>query len=242
MANYVVVETNSLSALTVDSIKTHDSDAVIKQVSLDNGFIPAGLNATNEPSLVLGSGVVFRGDWSKLPTNRMLQYPICVSEIGVFFQHERVEETYKLVKSPTTAGNIDLSVHFINPKLWRRIPDKDTGVLPNLTKKLTMPRFMNHKTDELVKDALQIQQCLYYGVLGLPAYVLNYVPCLEADKVSVTETMAYCFDHLERYSNGLDTKDKERVLEYSDKTRKRWAKFRDGLGRVNGLRNLANGT
>lgn len=233
MAQYLVLETNRLAALTYNSIFRHDPDAVVKTVTPDDSFVGTALRYCNEQTIVLKSGVVWRGSQAEVP-DIAYNYPICVSEWGVFTDHPRLDHSYGLVNMDVTRGNKDLSVFIINPRFWIKTPETDKGLLGKV-KKLNMPRYMNHKDDPLVFDVIPPQQALFYGILGTSAVALNYVSTLLRGNVGVNETVAYLFDHIQPYSAGLDQGDVDAINILADKTRSRVGKLRDGLAEINGV-------
>ena len=96
---------------------------------------------------------------------------------------------------------------------------------------------MNHKTDKLVPEALSQKDALYYGALGVPALVLNYVPNLVGGSATPPEQAAYCFDHLAPYTSGLDRDDRSKLQNLIEKTATRYAKMRDNFAQLSGLKN-----
>lgn len=233
MARYLVLETNRLAALTYNSIRQHDDQAVITTATPGGSFIGTALENCNEQTIVLKSGVVWRGAHDEVP-EMTLNYPICASEWGVFTDHPTLDHSYGLIDMEVNCGNKDLSVFIINPRFWINIPKKDAGVLAKV-KKLRIPRYMNHKEDVLVAEVIPPQQALYYGVLGTSAIGLNYVGTLLRGDVKVNETVAYLFDHLEPYTAGLDQADVDAITILANKTRSRVGKLRDGLAEINGV-------
>lgn len=233
MIDYLVLETNSLTGATVDSIQMHDIGSSIKVVQPGDSFIGTALRNATSQTLVLKSGVIWQGCSDDIPAVAK-NYPICISEYGVFTDHPKLEHTYELLKSPIARGNKDLSIFVINPEHWKVIPETDEGVLSKV-KSLTMPRYMNHKDDELIKEAIPPHDALYYGVLGTAALTLNYVSTILSRNVNANETFAYLFDEVAKYTNGLDTADKAFITELGEKTRSRVASLRDGLAKINGL-------
>ena len=233
MLDYLVLETNGLSALTVNSITKHDPGANIRCVPAEESFVGTALRHSNRLTMVLKSGVVWRGSSSDIP-EPVQNYALCAGEYGVFVDNDKVSHIYELKGSPVTLGIKDLSIFIINPDMWDKVPDTDKGVLQG-KRLLKMPRYMNHREDELVNEGLPAHDCLYYGVLGINSLALNYVNCLLNKSASVTETMAYVFDHLEPYVNGLDKTDIHFIRKVADKTRSRVGTLRDGLAKINGV-------
>jgi hypothetical protein len=183
--------------------------------------------------MVLKSGVVWRGSSGDIPEVAR-NYPLCASEYAVFADNDNLHHIYELKGSPLAEGVKDLSIFIINPDLWGEVPDTDKGVLQG-KRLLKMPRYMNHREDELVTEGLPAHNCLYYGVLGVNSLTLNYVNCLLNKSASVTETLAYVFDHLEPYVNGLDKNDIHFIRKVADRTQSRVGRLRDGLAKINGV-------
>ena len=233
MLDYLVLETNELSALTVNSIRQHDPSADIRCVPAEESFVGTALRHSNRLTMVLKSGVVWRGSSSDIP-EPVQNYALCASEYAVFADNDNLSHIYELKGSPLAGGMKDLSIFIINPDLWDEVPDTDKGVLQG-KRLLKMPRYMNHREDELVTEGLPAHNCLYYGVLGINSLALNYVNCLLNKSASVTETLAYVFDHLEPYVNGLDKNDIHFIRKVADKTRSRVGTLRDGLAEINGV-------
>ena len=233
MLDYLVIETNELAALTVNSINEHDPGATITCVPADKSFIGTALQHSTRTTMVLKSGVVWRGSSSDVP-EVVNNYALCASEYAVFADNDDLNHIYDLKGSPLALGIKDLSIFIVNPELWDNIPETDSGALIG-KRTLTMPRYMNHSEDELVADGLPAHQCLYYGVLGVNSLALNYVDCLRNRSASVTETIGYLFDHLTPYVNGLDNNDIYFIKKVADKTRARVAKMRDSLAKINGV-------
>jgi len=237
MTKYIVLEKNNLTSLTVNSIRSVDSDADIVCVDPGRSYFETALSNTNELALVLESGVVFRGDWSTMPMDMIERNPLSISQLYVFSDHPSFAQTYDTVGIRGTAGGIaDTSVFIINPSLWVRTPEKDTGVL-GYVKKAWMPRYMDHRNDPLVRAGLPAHACMVYNTLGVSAHVLNYVSCLENKDIEVSDTIAYPFDHLLPYVDGLDPNERDYVEHVGNKTKARIGAFRDGMATLNGLKN-----
>ena len=236
MYSFVVIETNSLTALTVNSIKNHMPGSQVTVVPLGDGGIATALSATNDPAFVLQSGVVFRAATHMLPMDVLARNPLAVTEACVFGDHPTLSHNYEMLGLPDALGMADMSVFHIVPKLWKSAPPSDNAALPNC-KKVWMPRYMNHKTDALIKKAINAKDALYYGALGVPALVLNYIPVLETGESVPTEQAAYCFDHLAPYKSGLDKNDRDKLQILIEKTTTRYAKMRDSFAQLSGLRN-----
>ena len=56
MYNFVIVETNSLTALTYNSVQKHMPGSQVTVVPIGDGGIATALSATNDPAFVLRSG------------------------------------------------------------------------------------------------------------------------------------------------------------------------------------------
>ena len=233
MLDYLVLETNELSALTINSITQHDPGANIRCVPVGESFVGTALKHSDRLTMVLKSGVVWRGSSADIPKSAK-DYAVCVSEYAVFADNDKVNHIYELKGSPLALGIKDLSIFIINPEMWNEIPETDKGVLQG-KRLLTMPRYMNHREDELIVEGLPAHDCLYYGVLGTSALTLNYVNCLLTKSASVTETIGYVFDHLKPYVNGLDKSDIYFIKKIANKTRSRVGVLRDGLAEINGV-------
>ena len=233
MLDYVVIETNALAALTINAINEHDPGAKITCVPRGTSFIGTALQHSTQTTMVLKSGVSWRGSSSDV-TEVSNNYALCASEYAVFADNDNLNHIYALKDSPLALGIKDLSIFIVNPKLWGSIPETDSGALKD-KRMLNMPRYMNHSEDELVADGLPAHECLYYGVLGVNSLALNYVDCLRNRSASVTETIGYLFDHLTPYVNGLDNNDIYFIKKVADKTRARVAKMRDSLAKINGV-------
>ena len=233
MLDYLIIETNPLAALTVNSISKSDPSAKIKCVPRGSSFIGTALEHATQTTMVLKSGVVWRGSSKDIPEPAS-NYALCASEYAVFADNDDLSHIYSLKGSPLALGIKDLSIFIINPALWDEAPNSDAGALKN-KRILNMPRYMNHSEDELVADGLPAHQCLYYGVLGVNSLALNYVDCLQNKSASVSETMAYLFDHLAPHVDGLDANDIHFIEKTADKTRARVGKLRDGFAQINGV-------
>lgn len=241
MYSFVIIETNNLTALTVNSILRHMPGSQITTVPLGDGGIATALSATNNPAFVLRSGVVFRAATHQLPLDILARNPLSVSESCVFASHPTLAGNYEMLDLPDALNMPDMGVFHIVPELWKSSPPSDNAALP-YCKKAWMPRYMNHKTDKLVKELLSAKDALYYGALGVPALALNYVAALEGGDTSPTEQAAYCFDHLVPYKSGLDRADRERLEKNAEKTSTRYAKMRDSFAQLSGLKNAKANT
>lgn len=231
MIDYLILETNELTAITVNSIKAHDATASIKVITPEESFVGTALKHSSSSTLVLKSGVVWRGTSADIP-KQAKDYPICVSEYGVFTDNTKLEHTYDLLGLDITRGHKDLSVFIINPQFWKVIPETDIGLMSKI-RKLNMPRYMNHKDDPLFTEAIPPHDALYYSVLGTSALTLNYVSTILKGEATANETFAYLFDEVAKYTNGLDVSNKDLINELGEKTKKRIGKLRLGLAKIN---------
>lgn len=237
MSNYLVLKCNAFSDMTVASIKAHDPDAIIKCVNQEESVIGTALRHCNEPTLVLKSGLLFRGSFADLPMDVVERNPLCVSEFFVFFNHPTVSHHYDLLGMDNAAGNsADLSVFIINPRHWINTPTTDRGLLGDI-KKAWMPRYMNHRADILVTHSLPMHDCMYYGMLGVSALTLSYLTCLEKRSATIEETVAYPFDHFLPFANMVEREDRLFLEDAAKRTRSRIGSMRDGMAKRNGLRN-----
>lgn len=239
MAHYLILENNDFTPLTLNSIRAHDDSAAIKVMPAPApgaSWVGASLEQCSEQTVVLKSGVVWRGDDTSIP-EKSIKYPLCIAETGVYSDSYDLAHTYDLIGSNITAGMKDMSVFIISPKLWVNIPETDVGLMKKV-KKARMPRYMNHKEDPCFKEAIAPHQALYYNVLGLSAVANNYVGCLKAGEATVTETIAYPFDILMDYTEGLGYQEKAVVEKLGHKTLSRVGVLRNGLAKMNGVRDV----
>lgn len=232
MLNLLVLEINELTAITINSIKQNMPDATYTVVSCEsNKKINTALTNISEPTLVVSSGLLLNIKSQDIPPlDKIGQYPICCSRAGVYTDH-KYKNNYKTINKPMTDKMVDLSIFIINPTLWDSIPDTDQNCLHNKTI-LYMPRYMNHKTDVQIEDALSAYSCLQYGALGVDAAVCNYTNHLITGEATVNESYAYCFDRFEHYTDGLNNIYKSNIKKLSNKT-KRISKFRDSYNTIN---------
>lgn len=231
MLNVLILQQNELVNLTINSIKKNMPNTTYKVVNCKSKpKIKTALENISETTLVVSSGLILNVSEQDLPPiEKLNDYPICVSRAGVYTDH-RNRANYKVIEKPLNKGHIDLSIFVINPSKWNEIPESDAGVLKDL-KPLYMPRYMNHKTDVQVNEALSAYPCLQYGVLGLSAAVHNYVNNILTGEATVSESYAYNFDKLEEYTDGLNDIYKNNIKQLSNKT-KRISNFRDALNNI----------
>lgn len=225
----LILEANELTALTVNSIKKNMPRAKYKVVKCGASKVGTAVSNCTKPTLVVTSGLVLnirQGDIP--PLEKINNYDICVSRMGVYVDHPKHSTTYSLIDSPLTKGFVDLSIFILNPKNWFEIPQTDSGFLS--TKKcLYMPRYINHKHDPLIKDCIGSYEAFRYGLSGESASVYNYLPHLLSGKATPIETFAYCFDKVAEHAEGLPEEYKKKVLNLGNKTRVRVGKMRKAL-------------
>lgn len=225
----LVLEANELTALTVNSIKRNMPRTKYRVVKAGSSKIGTAIANCDKPTLVVTSGLVLnirQGDIP--PAEKINEYDICVSRMGVYVDHPRHSTVYKLIDSPMHKGFIDLSIFIINPANWYEIPSSDAGMLGN-KKCLYMPRYINHKHDPIVKDCIGSYEAFRYGMSGESAAVYNYIPLLLSGKATPIETFAYCFDKVAEYAEGLPEPVKQKVLKLGHKTKVRVGKMRKRL-------------
>lgn len=225
----LILESNELTALTVNSIKKNMPRAKYKIVKCGSSKVGTAISNCTKPTLVVTSGLVLnirQGDIP--PLEKINNYDICVSRMGVYVDHPKHSTTYSLIDSPLNKGFVDLSIFILNPKNWFEIPETDSGFLS--TKKcLYMPRYINHKHDPLIKECIGSYEAFRYGLSGESASVFNYLPHLLSGKAAPIETFAYCFDKVAEYAEGLPEEAKRRVLKLGNKTKVRVGKMRKAL-------------
>ena len=231
---FVIIEFNDLTPLSVNSIKEFNPEAKITVVPVGASAVASALSVIKDKALVMKSGVVFRGTERDIPLDKMNNYPIAISELAVFADHPDCEHIYEMMNSSLAGGVYDLSIFLLNPKLWDAPPKADTGFLKDM-KRLKMPRYMNHREDIAVGKGIPAHICLQYGALGLSALTLNYVECIMKKEANVGETMAYLFDGLEPYVGGLDQESSLFIQGAADKTRQRVGKIRDAYANMQGV-------
>jgi hypothetical protein len=225
----LILETNELTQLTVNSIKRNMPRTKYRVVKCGDSKVGTAIGNCDKPTLVVTSGLVLdirQGDIP--PEEKIKEYDICVSRMGVYVDHPRHSTVYKLVDSPIHKGFIDLSIFIINPANWYQIPNSDSGILGN-KKCLYMPRYINHKHDPIVKDCIGSYEAFRYGMSGESAAVFNYIPHLLSGKATPVETFAYCFDKVAEYTDGLPEEAKQRILKLGNKSKIRVAKMRKAL-------------
>ena len=226
----IILECNDLTALTVNSIKKNMPRAKYKVVpAKGKSKIGTALSHAKGITLVVTSGLVLNIKHGDLPPESKLeQYALSVSREGVYVDHPKHSTSYNLVNSNITKGFIDLCIFIINPAKWFEIPTKDSGVVGD-KKTLFMPRYINHKSDPILKDCIGAYEAFKYGMAGETGAVYNYLPNLISGKATPIETFAYCFDKLEEYSEGLPEYKRKQVLNLAQKTKTRVGKLRPQL-------------
>lgn len=225
----LVVECNRLTALTVNSIRQNMPDWEYEVVPYRDGFIATALRNADELCFVVKSGVILGIQDGDLPEREMLeQYDVCVSRDGVYTDNRANKHVYGLVGSKLNEKSMDLSVIFVNPKRWVRVPDSDAGVLSKV-RRLRMPRHMNHKCDPIVAKAISARVAMDYGMLAEQASVLNYVPLYERGSANGNEMFAYKLEAALGLTDGLPEAEKNKVEALATRTSKRASKLRRGL-------------
>lgn len=225
----LVVKCDSLASITENSIKANMPDWEYKVVPYENGFIPTALNNIDTLTLVVRSGVILNLKEKDLPATEMLEkYDICISKDTVFGDHPMHKEIYRAIGKEDRKQIVDLSVFIINPTNWNSIPKSDSNILQKV-KRLKMPRYMNHKTDVLVKHTLTAKTAVDYGMLAEQASIFNYVPIYKTGKVNGNQMLAYALEKVLPYTDNLDQEDKQLVENVACQTLEKFAKLRTGL-------------
>lgn len=225
----LILEANELTPLTVNSIKKNMPRVKYKVVKAGKSKVGTALANCSKPTLVVTSGLVLNIRQGDIPPEEKInEYDICVSRMGVYVDHPKHSTVYSLIDTPMHKGFIDLSIFIINPANWYEIPSSDAGMLKN-KKCLYMPRYINHKHDPIVKDCIGSYEAFRYGMSGESAAVYNYIPHLLSGKATPIETFAYCFDKVAEYAEGLPEPLKEKVLNLGNKTKVRVGKMRKRL-------------
>ena len=209
--NLIILEVNPFTALTEESIRKNMPGAgyTIARVN-SKGVLNTALDvAEGKISFVVMSGVVLDIKDGDLPPLRVIQqYHLCAARNQVYADHEQLSRFYNYLDRPANKKELGLDVFIINPAMWDTVPDKDAGALKD-KKLLSMPRYMNHKTDELIDTCVSSYEALKYGMLGQQAAVHNYRSCLEKGTASVVERYAYCFEKLSPYLDALGDEEKQ---------------------------------
>lgn len=225
----LILDTNTLTQLTINSIKKNMPRAKYKVVKCGGSKIGTALAHCSKPTLVVSSGLVLNIRQGDLPgEDKLKDYDICVSRAGVYVDHPKLKGVYSLINSPINKGHIDLSIFIINPARWYEIPSTDKQILAS-KRTLYMPRYINHKNDVIIKDCVGSYEAFHYGMMGESASVYNYVPHLLSGKATPVETFAYCFDKIEDYVDGLSEHRKNKILKLAQKSKIRISKIRKGI-------------
>lgn len=179
LSREILVLDNEWTTITVSSIKMMPGwDCKVVQPD-PRGSIATALTNCDQTSLCVKGGVVLSFSDDDLPPARKLsRFDICLARRAVFIDNPAHVGVYKLSGSKITPATYDLDVFFINPEKWDEIPDSDEGVLAE-RKILTMPRYMNHRTDTVAETTIAAAELVRYGVLGHQSCVLNYSDLFE---------------------------------------------------------------
>lgn len=218
--NLIILEVNDFVGLTEASIqKRMPGVSYTVQRIGPKGTLNTALDiADGKLSLVVTSGVVLDLQPGDLPPLSVLNnYHLCAARNMVYADHDKYKQFYSYVDKEVNPKELDLNVFVINPAMWDSIPEKDAGALRD-KKLLAMPRYMNHKTDDLINTCVSPYEALKYGMLGEHAAVLNYRKCLENGKATVIERYAYCFDKLKPFVDLLDEPQRHVCLALADQT------------------------
>ena len=225
----LILECNDLTALTVNSIKKNMPRAKYRVIPVGKSKVGTALANATGLSLVVTSGLVLNIKQGDLPPESKLKdYAIALSREGVYVDHPKHSQSYKLINSPINKGFVDLSIFLLNPEKWYEVPNKDSGILGD-KRCLYMPRYINHKSDPILDSCIGSYEAFKYGMAGESAAVYNYLPNLLSGKATPVETFAYCFDKLAEYVEDLPEYRKKAILKLANKTRIRVGKLRKGL-------------
>jgi|SRR5210317_782464 len=225
----LILDCNPLTPITITSIKKNMPRAKFKVVKCGKSKIGAAVANTTKPTIVVTGGLVLNLRQGDIPSyETLLKYDICVSRLGVYTDHPKLSSVYEITANPITKGHVDLSIFIINPERWYELPNTDAGALRD-KKTLYMPRYINHKTDTLVRDCIGSYEAFHYGMMGEDASVFNYIPNLLTGEATPVETFAYCFDKLENYVDELQEPQKTKVLNLAQKSKIRVSKMRKRL-------------
>lgn len=210
LSRTILVIDNEWSTITVSSIKKMLgwSCKVVKPDS--RGRIATALANADNTSLCVRGGVVLSFSDDDLPSARKLDsFDICLARRGVFIDNPNHVGVYELAGSNITPTTYDLDVFFINPTRWEAIPQSDAGALKD-RKILTMPRYMNHRSDHVAETTIAAAELARYGVLGHQSCVLNYVDIFERG-VSGSAKYAYALDRVRPHIEHLPPDLRERA-------------------------------
>lgn len=228
----LIYQTNNLACITINSIKKNMPDWKYKVVKVEDGIIKTALNNCDKTTLVVESGVILNIQDNDLPPLEVLnKYHMAKSKKLVFGDHDRLCGCYEvLLGHIPNGGVIDLSVFIINPSKWDFIPETDIGFWNDI-KTISIPRYMNHRTDVLVYQSLSARDCFMYGALGEQASIHNYIECFKQGHVNMSERFAYCLD---KYLNYLDDVSDTvyNMITKVAKENKRYTKFRKQMSLI----------
>lgn len=174
LSRKILVIDNDWTTITVSSIEQMPGwECQVVQAD-ERGRIATALENCDETSLCVKGGVVLSFSAEDLPPARKLSaFDICLARRAVWIDNPAHVGVYELAGSSVTPATYDLDVFFINPKRWDQTPESDAGVLAG-RKILTMPRYMNHRTDTVAETTIAAAELARYGVLGHQSCVLNY--------------------------------------------------------------------
>lgn len=192
---------------------------------MKEGIIRTALeNSDGQITLVFVGGVVVEMKEHDIPGMAELKNThLCAANSGVFLGDKRNEKFYDYIDLASPPDAIDLDVFIINPGKWKKWPRKDAGALRK--KRVTiMPRYMNHKWDDLIDTCVSPFCALEFGMYGLHCSVYNYVKLFDREKLSVLERYAYRFDRVVEYLDRVSDEVRDRILAlyqggYSDEMR-----------------------
>ena len=220
---YLVLENNNFTALTINSLKKCVPDAEYKIVQQEGDALVQALDICDDLTFVITGGIVLElKDGDIAPKEKLKKYHMCASKLAVFAEHPRQKHHYELIGSSLHSGVIDMSLFILNPKMWRN--EKDSRLSDK--KLLQMPRYMNHRSDATLACCMGGYEIIKYASLGEDASVFNYINHLESGHAEVRDTMGYCFDKLLPYTEGLSNHSKKVVETLAKKTSERASKLR----------------
>lgn len=198
--NILIIDT-PFTAITEASIRKNMPGKGYVIVANNGGLIRTALQeAEGQITLVVRGGVILEiGPGDLPPIKKLSQYHICAARAQVYSDHPKLSRFYDYTDTDCNQGQIDLGIFIINPKMWATIPERDEGSLRDKSI-LKMPRYMNHKTDTLVRSCISPYDALKYGMLGHMASVYNYLDILHRGSATTIEGYAYRLDKLAEYS------------------------------------------
>lgn len=209
----VLIIDNQYAGITEQSLLEHFPGIDYWIVGCSNkGVIRTALeNCGDKITLVLMGGVVVELREGDLPSiEELSKVHLCAATSGVFMGDKRNEKFYEYVDLSSPPDAIDLNVFIINPKKWKKWPKKDAGALRK--KRVTlMPRYMNHKHDDLIDTCVSPFSALEYGMYGLHCAIYNYVHLFDRDKLSVIERYAYRLDRVVEYLDKVSDEVRDRI-------------------------------